>query len=216
MNVKSHNDLIDALASDVRPVSPQAAKRQLALALIVGGSITLVGVVAFFGIQPELDTFAHGAPLLVKSAYAISLAGIAASLTLIMARPGAWSRNVWKWIVAPVAGLALLALAELARAPMDNWPQMVMGNSWTQCPWRIVALSVPVFIGLCVVIRGQAPTNLRASGAAAGLLSGAVAATAYALACPESSAAFILVWYSAGIALATAIGALLGPKLLRW
>jgi hypothetical protein len=133
-----------------------------------------------------------------------------------MARPGAWSRNVWKWIVAPVAGLALLALAELARAPMDNWPQMIMGNSWTQCPWRIVALSVPVFIGLCVVIRGQAPTNLRASGAAAGLLSGAVAATAYALACPESSAAFILVWYSAGIALATAIGALLGPKLLRW
>jgi hypothetical protein len=216
MNVKPHEDLIDALAADVRPVSPKAAGRQMAQALVIGGGIALFGVVTFFGIQPGLDTFAHGAPLLIKSAYALSLAGIAASLTLITARPGAGSRHGWRWIAAPVAGLALLALIELARAPMNNWPDMVMSNSWTQCPWRIVALSAPVFIGLCVVIRGQAPTDLRASGAAAGLLSGAVAATAYALACPESSAAFILVWYSAGIALATAIGALLGPKLLRW
>ncbi len=216
MNVTPHDTLIDALAADVRPVSPHAAGRQIAQALVIGGGIALAGVVAVFGIQPGLDTFAQGAPLLVKSAYAISLAGIATALTLIIARPGAGSRNGWRWIAAPPAGLALVVLTELARAPMNNWPDMVMGESWSQCPWRIVALSVPVFVGLCVVIRGQAPTDLQASGAAAGLLSGAVAATAYALACPESSAAFILVWYSAGITLATAIGALLGPKLLRW
>lgn len=214
--MKTHNALIDALAGDVRPVSPRGAHRQTAQALGVGGGIALVCVAAFFGIQPGLDTFAHGSPLLVKSAYSIALAGIALSLTLLMARPGAWSRTGWRWIAAPVAGLAFLALAELVRAPMDQWPRMVTGDSWLQCPWRIAALSVPVFIGLCGALRNQAPTDLRASGAAAGLLSGAVAATAYALACPESSAAFILVWYSAGIALATAIGALFGPKLLRW
>ncbi len=214
--MKPHDDLIDALAADVRPVSPQAVGRQIALALVIGGGVSLVGVITVFGIQPGLDTFAHGVPLVVKSAYAIALAGIAIALTLIIARPGAGSRNDWRWLAAPIAGLALLALAELARAPFDNWPDMLMGKSWSQCPWRIVALSVPVFVGLCVVIRRQAPTDLRAAGAAAGLLSGAVAATAYALACPESSAAFILVWYSGGIALATAIGALLGPKLLRW
>lgn len=216
IDLKSHDDLIDALAADAQPVSPHAARRQIAQALVIGGGVTLGGVVTLFGVQPGLDTFAHGAPFLVKSAYAISLGGIAIALTLIMARPEAGSRNGWRWVAAPVAGLALLALVELARAPMNNWPDMVMGSSWAQCPWRIVALSVPVFIGLCVIIRGQAPTDLRAAGAAAGLLSGAVAATAYALACPESSAAFILVWYSAGIALAMGIGALLGPKLLRW
>lgn len=214
--MKSHDDLIDALASAVEPVSPDAAPRQIAQALLIGGGIALVGVAAFFGIQPGLGTFAHGAPLLVKSAYALSLAGIAVSLTLVMARPGAWSRHGWRWVAAPVVGLALLALIELSRAPMGHWPNMVMGDSWAQCPWRIAVLSVPVFIGLCIVIRGQAPTDLRASGAAAGLLSGAVAATAYALACPESSAAFILVWYSAGIALSTALGALVGPRILRW
>ncbi len=214
--VKTHKDLIDALASEVRPVSPKAAHRQVAQAIMLGGGVTLVGVLTIFGVQPGLDTFAHGAPLIVKSAYAISLAGISISLTLILARPGSRSRAGWRWVAAPVAALALLALTELSRAPMDHWPRMVMGDSWSLCPWRIAALSVPVFIGLCVAIRKQAPTDLRASGAAAGLLSGAVAATAYALACPESSAAFILVWYSAGIALTTLIGGLLGPKLLRW
>jgi hypothetical protein len=214
--VTTHKDLIEALASDAGPVSPLAARRQVALAVIVGGGIALISVITIFGIQPGLDSFARGEPLLVKSAYAISLAGIALALTLLLASPGVWTQKTWRWVAAPVAGLALLALAELFRAPIGQWPNMVMGNSWSQCPWRIAALSVPVFIGLCIAIRGQAPANLRASGAAAGLLSGAVAATVYALACSESSAAFILVWYSAGIALVTAIGALLGPKFLRW
>jgi hypothetical protein len=214
--VKSRNDLIDALASDAQPVSPYAIYRHVAESLIVGGGIAMIGVIGIFGIQPELNSFAHGEPLALKSAYAISLAGIAAALTLLLARPEGRAQMGARWIALPVAALALLALAELSRTPMDHWSHMLMGESWAQCPWRIAALSVPVFLGLCIAIRTQAPTNLRASGAAAGLLSGAVAATVYALACTESAAAFILVWYSLGIALATGLGALLGPKLLRW
>lgn len=212
----THQGLIDALASDLSPVSPRAVERGVVEALIVGGGIALVGVVGYFGIQPGLDSFAHGAPLLLKSAYAVSLGGIAVALTLLIARPGAWARHGWRWVAAPVGVLAGLALTELARAPVSHWPHMLMGDSWAQCPWRIAALSLPVFAGLCIALRRQAPIDLRSAGAAAGLLSGAVAATLYALACPESSAAFILVWYSMGIALATAMGALLGPKLLRW
>lgn len=211
-----HADLINALASDLRPVSPRVVRHRVGWAVLAGAAIALGVVVVNFGIQPGLDTFAHGKPLLMKSAYALSLAGIATAMTLLLARPGRWWRKGWPWVAAPVVGLGLLALAELARAPMAHWPDMVMGQSASQCPWRIAALSLPVFAGLCHAIRGQAPTDLRASGAAAGLLSGAVAATAYALACPEDSAVFILVWYSTGIALATGMGALLGPKLLRW
>lgn len=214
--MNTHDDLIDALASDVHPVSPMTASRHLAEALVLGGGATLIGVIALFGIQPGLNTFAHGQPLMVKSSYAISLAAIGIALSLLMARPGVWNRKGWRWILAPVAALALLAIGELSYVQITHWPHMLMGESWAQCPWRIAGLSVPIFLGLCIAIRTQAPTDLRSSGAAAGLLSGAVAATAYALACTESSAAFILVWYSFGIALATALGALLGPKLLRW
>jgi hypothetical protein len=123
---------------------------------------------------------------------------------------------MWRWLGVPVAGLSVLAFFELARLPMEAWPDALMGSSWQQCPWRVVALSIPVFAGLCIAFRRQAPTDLTAAGAAAGLLAGGVAATFYALACTESSAAFVLVWYSAGIGISTGLGALLGPKLLRW
>jgi hypothetical protein len=65
-------------------------------------------------------------------------------------------------------------------------------------------------------LRGLAPTRPRAAGLAAGLLAGAIGAFAYALACHEVSVAFVALWYSLGIALSGALGALLGPRLLRW
>ena len=64
--------------------------------------------------------------------------------------------------------------------------------------------------------RRLAPTNLRAAGAVAGLAAGAFGATLYGLHCPEVSASFVVTWYSLGIAIPTAIGAIFGPQLLRW
>jgi hypothetical protein len=65
-------------------------------------------------------------------------------------------------------------------------------------------------------MRELAPTRLRAAGLAAGLLAGAIASFAYATVCGEQSAAFVAVWYSLGIALAAGLGAMLGPRALRW
>jgi len=80
----------------------------------------------------------------------------------------------------------------------------------------VLALSMPIFIGLLWSFRRLAPTRLRAAGAAAGLAAGAWAATLYCLHCPEVSAIFVLTWYSLGIGLAAALGALIGPYFLRW
>jgi hypothetical protein len=81
---------------------------------------------------------------------------------------------------------------------------------------RIVALSLPITAAIGWAVRRQAPVRLRQAGAAVGLAGGAISASLYALACTETSSAFVLVWYSAGIALSTAIGALLGPRAMRW
>jgi hypothetical protein len=56
------------------------------------------------------------------------------------------------------------------------------------------------------------PTRLRA----AGLLAGAVGAFGYAFACIEQSTAFVALWYSLGIGMSGALGAALGPRVLRW
>lgn len=49
-----------------------------------------------------------------------------------------------------------------------------------------------------------------------GSLAGALGALVYALHCPEVQAPFLAVWYLAGMAIPTALGAVLGPRLLRW
>jgi len=79
-----------------------------------------------------------------------------------------------------------------------------------------VVLSVPAFVGITWALRGLAPTRLRLTGFAAGLLAGAVGAAGYALVCDEVSLTFIALWYSLGIALTGVAGSLLGGRLLRW
>jgi hypothetical protein len=84
------------------------------------------------------------------------------------------------------------------------------------CPWSVFLLSLPALAATLALLRQRAPTRLRAAGAAAGLFAGALGAAGYALSCTEESAAFVAVWYTLGIVLSTALGALLGPRVLRW
>lgn len=91
-----------------------------------------------------------------------------------------------------------------------------MGKTWATCPWLILVLAVPLLIGSMCAVRSLAPSRLRLAGAACGLASGALSALVYSISCDESAAAFVLVWYGGAIALATLIGALLGPRCLRW
>jgi len=103
------------------------------------------------------------------------------------------------WLPAiPVTLLALLAGLEMAHAPPADWLTMWLGQSWMKCPWLVLMLSAPIFIGLLWSFRRLAPTRLRAAGASAGFASGACAATLYCLHCPEVSALFILTWYTLG------------------
>jgi hypothetical protein len=48
------------------------------------------------------------------------------------------------------------------------------------------------------------------------LLTAALATTLYGLHCPEHTASFVMVWYSLGIAVAVAAGAVIGRVLFRW
>ena len=50
----------------------------------------------------------------------------------------------------------------------------------------------------------------------AGLFAGAAGALAYAMHCPELEVPFLGAWYVAGMLIPTALGALLGRRLLHW
>jgi len=75
---------------------------------------------------------------------------------------------------------------------------------------------LPALAAALWAVRGLAPTRPWAAGFAAGLLAGSVGAFGYSLSCPEASPAFVAAWYTLGIVLTGAVGAALGPRVLRW
>ena len=209
-------DLIASLAGNVRAVSRHAVERGVALGLLGGAAVTMALVMVWLGLRPDLGVAIGGFPFWMKWGYTISVGAIALLATVHLARPEAGRpRRLW-WLAIPVSVLALLAAVQLLTTPPGDWAALWQGQSWRVCTIKVATLSLPILAGLMIVFRRFAPTRLRLTGAVAGLAAGACAATLYGLHCPEVSALFILVWYSLGMFAAAAIGALLGPRLLRW
>lgn len=208
--------LIGALTRSVPVVPRHAVARRLTAGILFGAALTALLVTAVLEVRADLHEAMLGFSFWMKCVYTVSL-GIAAVRAIArLARPTERSlRSLWP-IVIPVLLLAGVGIAELARTPTREWLAMWLGHSWARCPWIVLTLSVPIFIGLLWSFRQLAPTRLRAAGAAVGLAAGAWAATIYCLHCPEASAIFVLTWYSLGILLVATLGSLLGPWLLRW
>ncbi|WP_336969373.1 DUF1109 domain-containing protein [Sphingobium aromaticiconvertens] len=210
------DDLILQLARDSQPIRQGAMGRRILVGVGLGAVASAIMVIALLGYRPDLGIAMHRAAFWIKWGYTLSLALAALAMTMQLARPDTGRlRGVWLTAI-PVMMLAGVSLLELSRTPPAQWLAMWLGHSWMMCPWLVLSLAIPIFIGLLWSFRRLAPTRLRAAGAAAGLTAGAFAATVYCIHCPEVSAIFVLTWYSLGILLATALGALLGPRLLRW
>lgn len=208
--------LISTLSADVRPVPRHALARRLALGVLVGSLVAAVLVAVTLGVRPDLGAAMRGFPFWMKWVYSLSLGAAALFTVSRLARPTRGSLRALWLLAVPVLVLAGIGIGELASTPSKEWLAMWLGRSWKVCPFFVLALAVPIFAGLLWAFRKLAPTRLRAAGAAAGLAAGAWAATIYCLHCPEASAIFVLTWYSLGILLASGLGALLGPRILRW
>ncbi len=208
-------DLIEALAGDAAPTPPIAAGRRVAWAVLGGAAAAFAVLLVWLGLRPLGDAV-MSASFWMKGAYTATLALAGLLLVGRLARPGA-RPGAWPAVAtAAVAVMVALAALELSHARPGEIPALWLGQTWDQCPFRIVALAVPVFVGVIWVLRGLAPTRLALAGAAAGLLAGAAGATVYGLYCQETTAAFVATWYTLGIAACAALGAAAGRWLLRW
>jgi hypothetical protein len=208
--------LIETLGKDVPRVPRHALAQCVGSGIAVGGLVTTVLLITMLGVRPDLQVAMHGFSFWMKWTYTITLGVSAGYAVTRLARPISGSlRSLW-WLAVPVLMLAGVGIDELARTPSDQWLALWLGRSWMICPWLVLTLAAPLFVGLLWSFRKLAPTRLRAAGAAAGLAAGAWAAALYCLHCNEFAAIFVLTWYSLGIILAAGAGAALGPRLLRW
>jgi hypothetical protein len=210
------DSLIESLSADLRPVRHFAVGWRIVVGIVAGALVTAMLVAVGLGIRPDLGLAMRGYSFWMKWSYTLSLSIGALAMVARLARPDTVGLR-WLWLLAiPVGLLAVIGGLEMAHVPQGEWLAMWLGHSWKKCPWLVLLLSAPIFVGLLWSFRRLAPTRLRAAGAAAGLAAGSCAATLYCLHCPEVSAIFVLTWYTLGIALAAGVGALLGPHVLRW
>lgn len=208
------DDLIDLLATGAGPAPRWVAARRLGPIIALGVLASALGALAILGPIPAA-LFATPAPWL-KFAYAGAFAAAAAWLAARLGRPVPRTGSPLWTLLLVVGAMALLALTTVISSPASERMALVLGHSWSRCPFNVLALSLPALVGALWALRGLAPTRPRAAGLAAGLLAGSLGAFGYALSCTELSPAFVAVWYSLGIGLAGLLGALVGPWVLRW
>lgn len=94
-------------------------------------------------------------------------------------------------------------------------PERIAGT-WARCLAAVAGLGLCSSAVIVWAMRRLAPTRPRLAGALAGVTGGGLAASAYALWRPETSAQFLALWYAMPIAALGLLGALTGPRMLRW
>ncbi len=210
------DELIALLAAGADAVEPGAARRRFALALL-GGGLGSLGLLALtIGFNPDLARMPREPMFWTKLAYVLALAAAAAGVAARLARPGARAARLAGALAVPLLAMWLLAVYALAGAAPAERDALVFGATWRSCAFNIATLSIPLFAALLWAVKGLAPTRLALAGGAAGLLAGTTASVVYSLHCPELGAPFLGIWYPLGMLIPAALGALAGPRLLRW
>jgi len=210
------DDLITMLATGAAPVPRRVPTRRLLLAVAFGLPLAIAIVGTQYGFRRDLIEAMFWPMLWLKFLFPLCMAWAGFVVVQRLARPGARVGPAWWALAAPVLVVWAMAAVALLRAPQDDWPQMLFGQTWRTCVFSIAFISLPTFIAALVALKGLAPTRPGVAGAAAGAMAAGVGAAIYALHCPELAAPFLAIWYVGGIALMAGAGALIGRALLRW
>ncbi|HYP85805.1 DUF1109 domain-containing protein [Variovorax sp.] len=210
------DDLISMLATGVEPVPRRAATRRLVFALLAGVPLAAALMLTEYGPRKDLVQALFWPMLWVKVLYPLVIACAAFVLVQRLSRPGARTGLAWIGLAAPVLLVwGMAAMAWTGASPDERMP-LLMGKTWRSCAFSIAWIGLPVFVAALAALKGLAPTRPALAGAAAGALAGGAGAAVYAFHCPEMTAPFLAVWYLLGMLIPVAIGAAVGPRLLRW
>lgn len=210
------DELINMLGTNLEPVKGGQLRNTLVIALAVGAVAAFCLMLAIFGVPADALGGEYFALKVLALAFTLGLVAAGASFLIRSARPGEPGHK-------PLALIGLLFFAILAAGGVAlvlthpaAWGGMVFGPQWAACLICIPLFAVAPFAALIWALRKGAPTNLMRTGAIAGLVAGALGAAVFAFHHPGGSIPFIALWYGGPIVLCALVGAVLGPRLLRW
>lgn len=209
-------ELIGLLAAGEEKVPVHAIGHRFATAMAWGVPAAIVLMVIVYGVRSDLAHAMAGTIFWLKLAFAGALALFASLSADRLGRPGMRVGMAWAGLAAPLVLLWLAAMVAISEAGPAQRADLIFGSTWKSCPLNIALISLPLFAATMWFMKGLAPTQPVLAGASAGLLAGALATLIYTFHCPESSTAFVAIWYVLGIAIPTVAGAVMGRNLLRW
>ena len=210
------DQLIDMLSTNVEPVKSGQVWKPLIWALAIGGAASFCLMLATVGLRTDAAGGIHVGFLALKLLFMLSVIGTGTALLIKLIRPGQDGRKLFRLVFSLFLVAGFVGIAALALEPSAVWHPMILGTQWATCLYCIPLFAIVPFAVLIWALRKGAPTNLKRTGAIAGLVAGALGATAYAFHCSDDSLPFVAIWYGAMVALCAWIGAQLGPRLLRW
>jgi len=210
------NDLIAVLANGVAPIERRGLGKRFGAALLLGAAMSMLLTAWVYGIRPDFAQ-AVGTPIFwAKEAFAIALGCGALWLTVRLSRPGRAMGWAGAAVAAPLVAVVAATIAILGAASPEQRVELLVVNHWWACALNVAWLSIPSFLLVLGEIRALAPTRLRLAGMSAGLLAGAIGCLAFSLRCDRIGVPSWSEWYVLGIFIPAAVGALIGPKMLRW
>jgi hypothetical protein len=169
-------------------------------------------ILYWIGVRPHLADLVQGAPFLFKIACTLSLAASG----IVLARRAAVPGGARPTLLVLVPSVLLLLIGGLT----DNSGLSILGrNSGVSAPYCVGAIllaSAPALVLILGGLRTGAPTRPGLAGGIAGLLAGALGATAYTIACVNDGRMFVAIWYPAAILIVAGAGAVIGRRMLAW
>jgi len=209
------DELIAQLSDGLQPVKQGAVTRLLLGAILLGIVGSVLVMLTMIGLRHDLSTAMVSFGMWTKLVYTFVIAVFGFWLVERAGRPGAEMTRPLLLLALPLLAILLLSALQMS-APQADMPALVMGRSSQVCGFLVTMTALPTLAATFWALKRLAPTRLTLAGAGAGLFAGAAGAFVYCFHCTESAAPFIAIWYTLGIAAVTALGALLGPRLLRW
>lgn len=209
------DDLIRVLAEDGPSRNPSLAGR-MAIALVVGGAAAAILFTLVLGVRPDIASALQTWRFVLKVALALLCCLFALWACARLTRPEMGLRDTLVGLsVAPALLVAAVVIELLTLSPAD-WYARTIGTNARVCMVAIPLLSLAPLATVLAALRAGAPRSPLIAGAIAGLFCGALAATLYAVHCPDDSPLFVAVWYSLAVGIVMLAGALAGSRVLRW
>jgi hypothetical protein len=208
-------DLIAALAAD-NDTKAAPMSRAFALDLALGFLVSAIGFFLFLGLRDTFFASLDHPRFLFKFVFTLTMACTGLVLTWRLSRPGVASGLARRAVLLAPALVLAACLAEMASVPVDQWGARLIGHNAVHCLTLIPLMALAPLAGLFLALKHGAPSDPQRAGAAAAFAASGLAATLYAMNCPDDSPFFVAVWYMIATSVVVALGWVAGGRLLRW